>query len=686
MNRHAKAPSAGSTTCQGTGLGRAVRGALALALALVAFCGIGASAALADNTPSVTTNPAESVGVTTAKLSGSVNPNGESGTGTTSWRLEYTPAGAGTWANANSGEITGTEAEEANPVAVEAIFGFAGELQPGAEYEFRLVAENGAGQASSSTRAFTMQAATAPLLTANAAGAVQYAAATLPAANSTPPQQRKPDGLRSAPSPLAAAVLAGRPELLEHPAAKARSKAPKQKRKRHPDRRQTPRCPAEPCSRAANTNRASSPSTPALPRPRSSLSALAPAFTTLAVTAPLVSADAASALTGSAPSSPAKSPTATPTLPSTRAVNSNTSPPPSSAPPRKAASPKPSTSPASPTRSKAPPPPRWKPNRPTSNPTRPTTCASAPPTPAAPPATTPPRPSPPSPSRPRSRPSMSATSTRPPPPCAAGSTPTTPRTTYHFLWGTENCSANPCQAVPVSEKRRRRLRRHAGHRPPGPHRPQPRNHLPLPAGRHQLRRHRRSARPHLHHRRLRPGRLPQRSRPHRTPRHRPRQLPRLGARLTRHLHRRHGRPSGRTRLPPPPNRPASPWRPSSPPSLALPTPWAPASASTSSPSATGAPGTSGWNAHAITPPQEPLAFLASAGQNVDPLYELFSPDLSGGIFRSFSSLPGTSANAFEVPNLYLRDDVRSPGAAIPAPLRLIQSPATPPTPLPSAPQ
>jgi hypothetical protein len=73
------------------------------------------------------------------------------------------------------------------------------------------------------------------------------------------------------------------------------------------------------------------------------------------------------------------------------------------------------------------------------------------------------------------------------------------------------------------------------------------------------------------------------------------------------------------------------------------------------------PGTSGWALHAITPPQEPLTYNAASRQ-MDPLYEYFSPDLSQGIFRSWSSLPGTSDNAREVPNLYSRDDVRSIGA------------------------
>jgi hypothetical protein len=78
-----------------------------------------------------------------------------------------------------------------------------------------------------------------------------------------------------------------------------------------------------------------------------------------------------------------------------------------------------------------------------------------------------------------------------------------------------------------------------------------------------------------------------------------------------------------------------------------------------------APGTSGWDTHAITPAQQPLTFGAvSAG--MDPVYQGdFSPDLSRGIFRSWSPVPtadGPHPNVEEVENLYLRDDLRSPGA------------------------
>jgi hypothetical protein len=72
-------------------------------------------------------------------------------------------------------------------------------------------------------------------------------------------------------------------------------------------------------------------------------------------------------------------------------------------------------------------------------------------------------------------------------------------------------------------------------------------------------------------------------------------------------------------------------------------------------------GSNGWVAHAITPPQEPLSFATDVG-GLDPFYEgEFSPDLSRGVFRAFSLL-SPAPNVSDVENLYLRSDLRSPGA------------------------
>jgi hypothetical protein len=92
---------------------------------------------------------------------------------------------------------------------------------------------------------------------------------------------------------------------------------------------------------------------------------------------------------------------------------------------------------------------------------------------------------------------------------------------------------------------------------------------------------------------------------------------------------------------------------------------------------TALPGTSGWTTHAITPPQQPMSVFALS-QQLDPAYEGFSPDLSKAIFRAWS--PVTEApNVAEAENLYVREDLRTPGAgsyrlltSAPAPLAPIE--------------
>ncbi len=93
---------------------------------------------------------------------------------------------------------------------------------------------------------------------------------------------------------------------------------------------------------------------------------------------------------------------------------------------------------------------------------------------------------------------------------------------------------------------------------------------------------------------------------------------------------------------------------------------------------TAQPGTSGWTTHAITPPQEPMSITAAA-QQLDPAYELFSPDLSKAIFRAWSPLTD-APNVAGVENLYAREDLRTPGrgsyrllTSAPAPLPPIES-------------
>jgi hypothetical protein len=74
---------------------------------------------------------------------------------------------------------------------------------------------------------------------------------------------------------------------------------------------------------------------------------------------------------------------------------------------------------------------------------------------------------------------------------------------------------------------------------------------------------------------------------------------------------------------------------------------------------TGKSGTSGWVTHAITPRQEPLSLFAS-GFNLEPGYMGFGDDLRAGVFRSWTLL-SDAPNVENVPNLYLRDDLRTPG-------------------------
>jgi hypothetical protein len=73
------------------------------------------------------------------------------------------------------------------------------------------------------------------------------------------------------------------------------------------------------------------------------------------------------------------------------------------------------------------------------------------------------------------------------------------------------------------------------------------------------------------------------------------------------------------------------------------------------------PGDSGWSTHAITPPQASSS-VSTGILSVEPLYASeFSPDLSTGVFRAWS--PVTSAPEVDgVRNIYLRDDLRTPGA------------------------
>jgi hypothetical protein len=73
----------------------------------------------------------------------------------------------------------------------------------------------------------------------------------------------------------------------------------------------------------------------------------------------------------------------------------------------------------------------------------------------------------------------------------------------------------------------------------------------------------------------------------------------------------------------------------------------------------GAPGTSGWVTHGITPRQDPLSLFAIPA-GFEPGYRAFADDLSKGVFRSWSPLTD-APNVAHVPNLYVREDLRTAG-------------------------
>ncbi len=76
-----------------------------------------------------------------------------------------------------------------------------------------------------------------------------------------------------------------------------------------------------------------------------------------------------------------------------------------------------------------------------------------------------------------------------------------------------------------------------------------------------------------------------------------------------------------------------------------------------------AKGTNGWQTHAITPAQGPLSYDAVL-QSLEPGYQgELSPDLSTGVYRSWSALSTGFAmdNVSKVANLYVRNDIQNSG-------------------------
>lgn len=76
---------------------------------------------------------------------------------------------------------------------------------------------------------------------------------------------------------------------------------------------------------------------------------------------------------------------------------------------------------------------------------------------------------------------------------------------------------------------------------------------------------------------------------------------------------------------------------------------------------TGTAGTNGWATHGISPPQTAMPFVADTHFMEPAYWGEFSDDLSHGVFRSFSPVTNAPLVANEQ-NLYLRGDLRTPGA------------------------
>ncbi len=154
-------------------------GRIAIAVALLALLAIVASPASAA-APTVSVDPAFSLGIVTAKAKGKVNPGGID----TSWRFDYISdaqfdlnvsnsapgfEGAG---SAGFGFIAAADPETPVEATLEG-------LTPSTEYHLRLVAENADGTESALAPNFTTTGATAPTVVRNPPSSVGYTTAVL---------------------------------------------------------------------------------------------------------------------------------------------------------------------------------------------------------------------------------------------------------------------------------------------------------------------------------------------------------------------------------------------------------------------------------------------------------------------------------------------------------------------------
>jgi hypothetical protein len=135
--------------------------------AMLLTLALGATLASADNPPSLSVEAASDVAYTSATLHGKVNPEG--GPSTTSWHFEYsaTPEGEESWVQFDGGgSFEGTEAEKTEALPVQSN---ATGLQPDHTYLVRLVAENEGGanriESPAPYTSFTTKAVAKPQIT-----------------------------------------------------------------------------------------------------------------------------------------------------------------------------------------------------------------------------------------------------------------------------------------------------------------------------------------------------------------------------------------------------------------------------------------------------------------------------------------------------------------------------------------
>jgi hypothetical protein len=147
------------------------------ALLLALLCAL-APLARADAPPTLTIEPASNISIASAKLSGTVNPQG--GPSTTFWHFEYSakPEGEEAWVQVGGGSFEGAEAEKTEALPVQST---ATGLRAEQAYLVRLVADNGEFANHVTTEApypsFTTDPATAPSLSLNPASSVAYTTA-----------------------------------------------------------------------------------------------------------------------------------------------------------------------------------------------------------------------------------------------------------------------------------------------------------------------------------------------------------------------------------------------------------------------------------------------------------------------------------------------------------------------------